>query len=334
MNNFPLVSVNLVVRNGEKYIRGCLKAIKNQSYSNLEVIIFDNDSSDQTKIIAKKEFPEFQLVENSKNYYVGGAWNKTIDLSRGEYVLALSVDVVCGKDFIKNAVQRMENDKNIGALQSKTLIYDFKNQKLTDIIDTAGFEIFRSRRIINRGHGEKDAGQFNEPEEIFSYEGACGFFRKKALLEAKINGQIFDEDFVWYADDADLGWRLNLLGWKNFYDPSVIAWHDRSTTQRLSRGYRDFIQSRKSLPLEKKRWDYINQRLMMAKNDIAVQFLRDLPFFIFREAKLWIYFLLFERSTLSGLPDFAKLLPKMSAKRKIIMSKKKLGDKEIKKWFK
>lgn len=228
----------------------------------------------------------------------------------------------------------MESDKEIGALQSKTLIYDFKNQILTDTIDTAGFEIFRSRRIVNRGHGEKDIGQFGKPEKIFSYEGAAGFFRREALEEAKINGQIFDEDFVWYADDIDLGWRLNLFGWKNFYDPSVIAWHDRSTTRRLSQGYRDFIQSRKSLPPEKKRWDYINQRLAMVKNDIAVQFLSDFPFFIFREAKLWIYFLLFEHSTLSGLIDFMKLLPKMAAKRKIIMSKKKSADKKIKKWFK
>ncbi|MBU3924531.1 glycosyltransferase family 2 protein [Patescibacteria group bacterium] len=334
MNNHPLVTINLVVRNGEKYIRHCLKAIKNQSYPNLEVIVFDNNSSDKTPLIVKQEFSQFQLIENSKNCYVGGGFNRCIELSRGEYILALCVDVICEKDFIKNAARRMENDKTIGALQSKTLIYDFKNQKPTDNIDTAGFEIFRSRRIINRGHGAKDIGQFEKPEEIFSYEGAAGFFRKEALQEAKINEQIFDEDFVWYADDIDLGWRLNLFGWKNFYDPSVIAWHDRSTTQRLSRGYRDFIQSRKNIPPEKKRWDYINQRLMMVKNDITAQFLCDFPFFIFREAKLWIYFLLFERSTLSGVFDFIKLSPKMAAKRKIIMSKKKPEDKEIKNWFK
>lgn len=333
MANHPLVSINLAVRNGEKYIRYCLKAVKNQSYPNLEVIIFDNNSEDQTKQIVKKEFREFQLIENPKTYRPGKSWNKCIEFCKGEYVLALCADVILEKDFIKNAAQRMDGDRSIGALQSKTLIYDFKNQKLTDIIDTAGFEIFRSRRIANRGHGAKDIGQFEKPEEIFSYEGACGFFRRQALEEAKINGQIFDEDFVWYADDIDLGWRLNLFGWKNFYDPSVVAWHDRSTTQRLSRGYWDFIKSRKNIPQEKKRWDYINQRLAMVKNDAAAQFLSDFPFFIFREAKLLAYFLLFEPSTLSGLFDFIKLSSKMIAKRKIIMSKKKMVDKEIKNWF-
>lgn len=333
MANYPLVSINLLVRNGEKYIKACLKAISDQSYSNSEVIIFDNNSDDQTPLIAQKEFPKFRLIRNSKNYYVGGGFNRCIEHDKGEYILALCVDVILDKDFIKNAAERMEKDKTIGALQSKTLIYDFKNQKLTDIIDTTGFEIFRSRRIINRGHGSKDKGQFNEAGQIFSYEGAAGFFRKQALENAKIDGQVLDEDFVWYADDIDLGWRLTLLGWKNFYDPSVIAWHDRSTTHRLSSGYRDFIESRKNLPPEKKRWDYANQRLAIIKNDILDQFIYDLPFFLFREIKLWIYFLFFERSTLLGILDIIKQLPKMSAKRKIIMSKKKITDKEIKLWF-
>lgn len=333
MADHPLVSINLVVRNGEKYIRHCLNAINEQTYPDLEVIIFDNNSGDKTPIIVKTEFPQFRLIENSKNYYVGGSFNKCIESDRGEFILALCVDVILEKDFIKNAVRRMESDATIGALQSKTLIYDFKNQKLTDTIDTVGFEIFRSRRIVNRGHGLKDIGQFEKPEKIFSYEGACGFFRKSALDDAKINGQIFDEDFVWYADDIDLGWRLNLLGWKNFYDPALVAWHDRSTTQRLSNGYKDFIRSRKSLPPEKKRWDYINQRFAMIKNDIAVQFLKDSFFFIIREIKLLIYFLFFERSTLPGLLDLIKLSLKMIAKRKIIMLKKKITDKEIKNWF-
>lgn len=334
MQNNPLVSVALVVKDGEKYIRQCLQAILNQTYANIEVIIFDNCSSDRTLDIAKREFPQFRIIENKKNYFVGGGFNKCLELSRGEFMLALCVDVVIDKDFIKNAVQRMVANNSIGVLQSKTLIYDRKNEKLTNIIDTTGFEIYRSRRIINRGHGIKDTGQYSKPEEIFSYEGACGFFRKSATENAKIDGQIFDEDFIWYADDVDLGWRLNLLGWKNYYDPMVISWHDRSTTHRLSKSYADFINLRKSIPPNKKGWDYANQRLAIIKNDITSQFISDLPFIIFREIKLLIYFVIFERSTLREFGRMLKMIPKMAEKRKKIMAKRKLSDNEIKKWFK
>lgn len=333
MSDYPLVSIDLVVKDGGKYIRRCLESVSAQSYPNLEVIVFDNDSRDGTKAIVKKEFPRFALVENDKNYYPGGGWNRCFARSRGKYILALSADVVLDKDFVKNAVDAMEKDGKIGALQSKTLLYDLEKQIPTDIIDTAGFLIFRSRRMVNRGHGEKDRGQFDAPEKIFSYEGAAGFFRKEALEDAKIDGQVFDEDFIWYADDIDLGWRLTLLGWKNFYEPRVVAWHVRSTTKRLSKGYRDFITIRKGLPAAKKKWDYANQRLMMVKNETVSGFLKDFPFFIFREIKLWIYFLFFERSSLAAFGDIAKMLPQMIAKRKKIMAKKRTSAEETRKWF-
>lgn len=334
MTSHPLVSINLVVKDGAKYMRLCLEAVSRQSYPNLEVIVFDNASKDETKTIVKKEFPEFRLIANSRNYYPGGGFNRSFAESRGKYLLALCADVILDKDFAKNAVNRMESDEKIGALQPKILKYDFTDRAFTGIIDTTGFEIFRSRRIVNRGHGEKDRGQFETPEEIFSYEGAAGLFRRAALEDAKISGQIFDEDFVWYADDIDLGWRLTLLGWKNFYDPRVIAWHDRSTTKRTSRDYGDFVALRKTIPSAKKRWDYANQRLAMVKNETFSGFIKDFPFFAVRETKLWIYFLLFERSSLFAFWNFFRLLPKMIAKRKIIMARKKISGKEMEKWFK
>lgn len=333
MTNYPLVSVNLVVKDGEKYIKACLEAVRRQNYPNLEVIVFDNDSRDKTKEIVRKKFPEFRLVENSRNYYPGGGFNRSIGQSKGKYALALCVDVFLDENFIKNAVERMESDEKIGALQAKILRHDPSQKTSVNIIDTTGFQIFRSRRIVNRGHGDSDTGQFEKAEEIFSYEGAAGFFRRETLEDAKIDGQIFDEDFVWYADDVDLGWRLTLLGWKNFYDPKVIARHDRSTTKRTSEGYTDFISLRKTLPAAKKRWDYANQRLTMLKNELPMMFLGDLPPFLMREVKLWIYFILFEQSSIPALADIARLAPRMIKKRKKIMLKKRISAEKIKKWF-
>lgn len=333
MTNQPLASIVLIVKNGEKYIQKCLEAVSEQSYSDFEVIIFDNNSDDRTKAIVKNNFSRFLLIESKKNYYVGGGFNRGFEKTKGKYIVALCVDVIIDKDFIKNAVSRMESDPKIAALQGKIMQYDYSKSLFTDIVDTVGFQIFRSRRIINIGHGEKDAGQFETPREIFSYEGACGIFRREALLDAKICGEIFDEDFLWYADDIDLGWRLTLLGWKNFYDPSVIAWHDRSTTKSLSRGFKDFIAQRKNIPAMKKRWDHAHQRFAMIKNEIASEFMGDFAFFIFRDIKLLAYFLLFERSSLAAFWDILRYMPRMIRKRKEIMVKKKISGKELKKWL-
>ena len=329
--SIPLVSINLVVRNGEKYIRDCLKSVKNQSYQNIEIAIFDNNSTDGTKEIAGKEFPEFRLVENSANYGFGPGQNRCLKLTKGEYILGLCVDIVLDKDFVKNAVAKMESDWKIGALQAK--IYKSENGAPTNIIDSCGFEIFKSRRIVNRGHGEKDSAKFNKPEEVFSYEGAVPFWRRQALLESAIFGEIHDEDFFWYADDIDLGWRMRLFGWKSFFDPSVVAYHDRSTTKRLSRGWRDFIALRKTVPIRKRLLDWQNIHLTFVKNDFAVSVLKNFRPFFAREAKLLIYILFFEPYTLLAIPKILRLLPKMLKKRKYIMANKKINRQEIEKWF-
>ncbi|MEK7123998.1 MAG: glycosyltransferase family 2 protein [Patescibacteria group bacterium] len=346
----PLVSVNLVVRNGEKYVRGCLSAVLNQTYGNLELTVFDNNSTDGTKEIVRKEFPRFRLIENNVNYNFGTGQNRCAGLTKGEYILGLCVDVFLDKDFIKNAVAVMEADKKIGALQAK--IYKMacdleatppsrKNEcRKTNIIDTAGFEIYRSRRIVNRGHGEEDKGQFNKSEEIFSYEGACPFFRRAALEDAAVpssaadgHKEFHDEDFWWYADDIDLGWRLRLFGWKSFFAPDVIAYHDRSTTKRLSKGYRDFVKMRRELPALKKRLDWQNTQLTLLKNDICANVLKDFFPFFRRQFSLFVYFLIFEQSTLPAIPKILLMLPRMLKKRRYIIKYKRASAEEMERWF-
>lgn len=349
----PLVSVNLVVRNGEKYLRGCLSAVLNQTYENLELTVFDNDSTDKTKEIVRKEFPRFRLVENKENYNFGTGQNRCAKLTKGKYILGLCVDVFLDKDFVKNAVAAMEADEKIGALQAK--IYKMacdefhlaleepsgKNGCLkTNIIDTAGFEIYRSRRIVNRGHGEEDKGQFSKAEEIFSYEGACPFFRRAALEDAAVpsssadgHKEFHDEDFWWYADDIDLGWRLRLFGWKSFFASDVIAYHDRSTTKRLSKGRWDFVKMRRELPALKKRLDWQNTQLTFFKNDICANVVKDFFSFFKRQFSLFIYFLIFEQSTLLAIPKISLMLPRMLKKRRYIMKHKKASAEEMGRWF-
>src|SRR3989338_6705573 len=153
----PLVSISLVVRNEKKYIRDCLRSVKDQTHDNLELTVLDNNSGDRTKEIIKKEFPAFRLIEHRENIGFGPAQNRCLEITKGEYVLGLCVDVALNENFVAKAVEVMKSDKKIGALQAK--IYKTENGRPTNIIDTTGFEIFKSRRGGNRGHGGKDNGQ-------------------------------------------------------------------------------------------------------------------------------------------------------------------------------
>ncbi|MDX1607802.1 MAG: glycosyltransferase family 2 protein [Candidatus Spechtbacterales bacterium] len=349
----PRVDVNLIVFNGEKYIRHCLEAVKAQTYENINFRIFDNASTDNTLRIVKSIMPGVEVVEFDKNYVLGGGFNRSLYFCDSPYVIGLSVDVIMDPHFIEKAVDAMEENTDAGVLQAKILKWDFEEDKKTDIIDTTGMQIFKSRRIINRGHGKKDKGQYNKQEKIFLYEGAVPFFRRKALEDIKMPKfrphnapyaskadthkypyEYLDEDFVWYADEVDLGWRLQLLGWKAFYAPNVVAWHDRQTTKKLSGGYREFIKLRKTLPTFKRKLDHRNQRLAFIKNDFWGNIIKHAPFIFKRELFLFIYFIIWEKSSLFAYTEIIRLMPKMLRKRRMIMKKRKVSRKYIKKWFK
>ena len=218
------VSINIVVRNGEKYIRHCLDAILAQTYPHnlIELNILDNGSTDTTKEtirdfgfrISDFGFAKFNLVESKLNLGMWPGQEELLKHSSGKYILAMAVDVFLDKDFLIKAVERMENDGNIGALEAKIYRYELSNGNIvpSNIIDTCGFKIFKSRRIINIGHGETDGGQFGKFMEIFGVEGAAPFFRREALEDIRIKGGLVDKDYFWYGDDLDLAWRMRLFG--------------------------------------------------------------------------------------------------------------------------
>ncbi|TSC75048.1 MAG: Glycosyl transferase, family 2 [Parcubacteria group bacterium Gr01-1014_44] len=346
----PLVTINLVVLNGKKYVRHCLKAVQEQTYQNLEVNVFDNGSTDGTKEIIqnwKLEIGNWKLINFIESKINLGTWpgqEKAMESSRGKYIVALSVDVLMEPTAIEKAVVVLEKDESIGALEAKILQYtieakpQFEEGEIvkTNLIDTIGFQIFRSRRITNLGHGEEDRGQYNQEKEIFAVEGAAPVLRKSALEEMRVLGEIADREMFWYGDDLDLAWRMRLFGWKQVYSPEVVMYHDRSTTKGVSRGWKDYlfrVGDRKKIPTLKKRLDWRNKRLARIKNDHWQNALKDLWPIAWRELRELGYIALFEPAVLLEIPKLIRLLPRTLKKRKVIMARAKVGPKEMSKWF-
>lgn len=342
-----IVSINLVVFNGEKYIRHFLASVKEQTYphASIEVNILDNGSSDATKQIIGEakagfaNFAGFKLIESEKNLGMWPGQEELLKHTAGEVMVCAAVDIIFEKDFVANAVKEMDGDPKIGALQSKTYRWELKNGEVvkTKEIDTLGFEIYKSRRVVNIAHGVKDEGQFNKKTEIFGVEGAAPIFRRSAFEDLRVAGEIADHEYFWYGDDLDLAWRLNLFGWKQYFVPEIIAWHDRQTTKSARKSFLDYfrrVKIRRQIPIKKRRLDWRNTRFTIVKNDYIINVLKDLPRILAREISVLGYALLFEPGVLKEIPIFLARLPKIIRKRKAVMKKAKVSPAEIRKWFK
>ncbi len=340
----PIVSINLVVLNGEKYIRHFLNTILAQTYPHelIELNILDNGSTDSTKDIVENfklkiensNFVAFNLIKNQQNIGMWPGQEELLKLSNGKYILCASVDVMVDMHFVERAVAICEANSKISAVQAK--IYQYQHGELTQetyqnskTIDTCGFAMTRERKVINIGHGKPDGPDFSQQKIVFGVEGAVPFFRRTALEDCRINNWIWDHDYFWYGDDLDLAWRMTLFGHKQLYSPNVIAWHDRTTTKgNVNTGLlTDYVQRRKlrrQIPIFKRRLDWSNTRFTIIKNDYFHNILRDLPAIIMREINVQGYAGLFEQGVLLEWGRFMRLMPRMIARRHMIMKRARI----------
>ena len=332
-----LVSVNLLTWNGEKYIKKCLDSVLRQTYNNTEINVLDNGSKDKTIVLIKKIKKEsnrkINIWQNKENIGFAPGQNVLINKAKGDFILMLNQDAILDKDYIKKAVIEMEEDKKIAAIQPKIIKYDYEKDEPTDSFDSTGLLIYRNRRIVNRGQGVKNKGQYEKKEEIFGADGALPFYRREALEDVKIDNEYFDNDFFAYKEDIDLSWRLRLYGWKIVYVPSILAYHGRGAGESESMKYLDILKQRRKVSFFAKKLSFKNQRLMQIKNEFFSNILRDF-FPIFKKTiAAWAYVILFEPKILSCLLQFFRLLPSAWRKRKIIMANRRIGPKDIRKWF-
>ncbi len=356
--NPPLVSINLLTYNARQYLKNCLASVFNQTYPRLEILIIDNRSTDGTVDYLRrlKKRSNLRIIYNQENLGFAAGHNQGFRESRGDFVCCLNQDVVLDKDFIQEAVRELTKNDRVAALQGKLLRWNIGNLSLGQstgyhisyIVDTAGLVILKNRRIVNRGQGEIEQGQFDKKEEIFGVDGAAPVYRRRALKDIKISllgrtgksswqgarDEYFDQDFFCYKEDVDLAWRLRLAGWKSVYQPACLAWHARTSGENAASNYLSIIRERVKINKFSKYLAFKNQRLMQIKNEQPGLLIRHSVWFLPKELASWFYVLLFERYTWRAIKDLFKQMPAAWQKRKAVMANRRVKAGQMGKWFK
>ncbi|MDO8557806.1 MAG: glycosyltransferase family 2 protein [bacterium] len=360
----PLVTISILSYNDEETIEAAVKSAALQLYPAIEILVLDNNSQDGTRQILKnlrdrlpglraahlrehgKESSIFRchVLESSENLGFAKGHNKLISLSQGSLVLLLNSDAGLDDNFISYALPYFERDRKLAAMQGKLYRYDVAAQETVkdaktrkSVIDTTGLVLFRNRRIINRGQGVPDIGQFENEEEVFGADGAAPLYRKTALEDVKIclgaRCEYLDEDFFAYKEDVDIAWRLRLAGWKTLYVPGAIGYHQRGSGESAATSYFKILGERRKLSRFAKYHAFKNQRLMQLKNELPYLLFRDMLRWIPKEFASWFYILFFERFTWKAIGDIFLLLSRMLKKRRMIMKRRSATTKEMARWF-
>jgi len=219
----PRVSVIVVNWNRRDLLRACLESLVAQTCPDLEVVVVDNGSSDGSADMAEAEFVgrlSLKVVRSPVNLGFCAGNNRGIEASRGDLIALLNNDATAEPEWAAQLAPAFRRPE-IGMAASKILVYEDPSR-----IDKAGHLIYPDGQNRGRGSGEVDRGQFDRMEEVLWPDGCAAMYRREMLDE--IGG--FDEDFFAYADDAELGLRARMAGWKCLYMPMAVVRHHRGSS--------------------------------------------------------------------------------------------------------
>ena len=195
----PLISIGLPVYNGENFLKEALDSILAQTFTDFELIISDNASTDKTEEICREYAAKDKRIRYYRNEYNLGAannYNRVFKLSSGKYFKWAAHDDVCAPDYLKKCVTLLEQDPSI------VLCYPKAN-----LIDKEGRDIGVYTENLNINSFKPHERLYQLLETYGWYHGtqAFGLMRTSALQKTLLIGNYAHADRVLLAELAILG---------------------------------------------------------------------------------------------------------------------------------
>ena len=245
--------------NGRKYLEQFLPSVLASTYANVEVVVADNGSDDDSVSYIRSAFPGVSVIQLVANYGFAKGYNEAIKQLTADYFILLNSDVEVRPDWIEPIINLMEKDGSIGVCQPKILMYNDK--KMFEYAGAAGGWLDHLGYPFARGRifdiCEEDRGQYDATEPIFWATGAAMFVR--ANLYHQLNG--LDEYFFAHQEEIDFCWRVQLSGYKVYACPSSVVYHVGGGTLPKGNATKVFLNFRnnlvmlaKNLPISQSWW--------------------------------------------------------------------------------
>lgn len=213
----PAVSVIVVNYRGADDTIACLRALRDEldyPAESLQIICVDNDSGDGSADRIAGE-TGVQVVESGANLGFAGGCNLGASHATGTVLAFLNNDARPHPAWVGAAVDVLRAEPTVAAVASKVLDWD---GEIVDFVD-AGLTWFGMG--YKRHAGQPDDGEYDVPRDVLFATGSAMFVRAGVFRE--LGG--FDERFFMFYEDVDLGWRLNLRGWRVRYEPRSLTFH-------------------------------------------------------------------------------------------------------------
>lgn len=198
LSNQPLVSICIPTYNAEKTVVQTVQSILNQTYQNLEIIIVDNASTDNTlNLLQKFKDPRIKIYRNTTNIGAEKNFSKCVELAKGKYIAIFHADDLYMPDMVEKQIRAFQDNPTIGAVFT-----------MANLINTCG-EIIGGGKLPVKLRGK---GIYYFPEMFLSLlENASFFVTPSAMVESELYKKLVPFNVEKFGTSADLDMWLRIL---------------------------------------------------------------------------------------------------------------------------
>jgi GT2 family glycosyltransferase len=253
------VAVVILNWNGRKYLEQFLPYLIQTTYKQMEIVVADNGSTDDSVEFLSTQYPQVVNILNKENLGFANGYNKALENVSADYYVLLNSDAEVTPGWLEPMIELLEINKTIGACQPKLLNWNERDSfeyagGAGGWLDAYGYPFCRGRIF---DHCEKDLGQYDEVAPVFWASGAALFIR--ADLFHQVGG--FDGYFFAHQEEIDLCWRIQRAGHSVYACPSSVVYHVGGGTLPKGNARKVFLNFRnnlimlyKNLPWGQKIW--------------------------------------------------------------------------------
>lgn len=204
----------------------CLASLAQSTCQDYRLIVVDDHSDHPVTEIVRRTHPTATIIRSKQNRGLVRCLNAAIRHGNSPLVAVLNDDTELDPDWLQELVSCADRHPEAGAIASRMRLMSDRRR-----MHSAGDYMTVTGMPGSRGVWLEDVGQYDQEEEVFAPCGGAVLYRRSAIEAVMLDGdQIFDSRLFMYCEDVDLAWRLQSNGYRVWYAPKAIVYHQLSAT--------------------------------------------------------------------------------------------------------
>lgn len=305
--------------NGVAHLRRFLPSVIAAAPADVEVIVADNGSTDDSVEVLRREFPSVTLLRMDRNYGFAGGYNRALQQIEADYYVLLNSDVETPVGWLEPLVETLDRNPDVAVVSPKLIsseerrMFEYAGAS-GGYLDVLGYPFCRGRILRTV---EEDRGQYDDERDLFWVSGAA--FCCRADVFHALGG--FDDDFFAHMEEIDLCWRMQLAGYRVRVVPRSRVYHLGGGTLQTDSPSKVFYNHRNNLAMLYK-CSSSGQRLLVAVARPVLDLLAALSYLAQGRADNF-------RAVFRAWRDLVTWHPALSRKRRAVQSARKAEARHI-----